>query len=74
MNGGITSHIGKIIWKLPIPKKCKIFNWICFHNKALSVDNLVKKGLNRPSRCCLCYNSEKNANHLFLKCKYSYAV
>lgn len=45
MRGGITSHFGSIIWKLPIPEKHKLFNWLCFHNKLLTPKILAKKGL-----------------------------
>lgn len=40
----------------------------------LTVDILANKRLASLSRCTLCYNNEKNVEHLFLNCKFSKAV
>lgn len=74
MHGSIVSHVANIIWKLPIPEKCKVFNWICINNKMLTADILAKKGMTGPSRCSLCYSNEETADHLFTNCQFSKAV
>lgn len=74
MYGGITPQLGKVLWKLPIPEKCKVFNWICYHNKMLTTEVLTKKGMAGLSRCSPCYNEEDKADHIFLSCKFSSAV
>lgn len=69
--GSIILHLKKIIWKFLIPKKCKIFNWLCNNNRLSIIEVLAKKGLSGPSRCALCYIHEKIFNHLFLECRFS---
>lgn len=70
----MVSHFGKIIWKLSIPEKCKIFNWLCYNNKLLTYEVLVKKGFSGPSICLLCYNDCKISDNLMIQCKYSKEV
>lgn len=65
MHGDIIFHFGNIIWKLPLSKKCKPFDWSCFYDKQLATDVLTKKRLASPSRCTLYYNHEDNVEHLF---------
>ena len=36
IHGGIISHFGQIIWKLPLLEKSKLLNWLCYHNKILT--------------------------------------
>lgn len=64
--GGIISQFRKIIQKLPIPEKCKIFNWLCFNNRLLTSEVLAKKGFTGPSRRTLCYLQEETYDHIFL--------
>ena len=35
-NGGINSHFAKTNWRLPLPLKFKIFNWLAYQNKILT--------------------------------------
>ena len=64
----------KIIWRLPIPDKCKLFNWLCYNRKILIAVVLEKKGFNGPRRCSLCYNASESTDHIMLQCTYSMEV
>jgi hypothetical protein len=44
------------------------------HNKALTWDNLRKRGFIGPSLCVLCYEQEETKEHLFNGCRYSQSV
>lgn len=74
MHSSIRPLLVIIIWKLPLPEKCWLFNRLCYHKKLLTTEILAKKGLFGLSRCTLWYNHEEDADHLFTTCKFSSGV
>jgi hypothetical protein len=50
-----------------VPPKIQLFLWLLSHNKLATVDNLNKKGLQKPVQCQFC-NEAKSIVHLFLVC------
>jgi hypothetical protein len=62
------------LWSLPQWSKIKIFKWLVLHKKILTWENLVKRGLNGPSRCHLCEVQEETTNHLLDGCTYTMEV
>ena len=59
----------KMIWKLKIPFKIKIFLWYLQRGVILTKDNLAKKNWKGSQKCCGC-NSNETIKHLFLDCPY----
>ncbi|XP_074313549.1 uncharacterized protein LOC141648728 [Silene latifolia] len=47
---------------------------LAIDNKLPTVDNMVKKGMALPNRCCLCKQAEENQSHLFFGCDYAKVV
>ena len=45
---------GDLIWKAHTKNKCKVFAWIMAREKALTADNLQKKGWPHQKHCTLC--------------------
>jgi hypothetical protein len=52
------------IWNIVVPPKIHLFLWLLSHNKLATVDNLNKKGLDKPVQCSFC-NEKESINHLF---------
>jgi hypothetical protein len=50
-----------------VPPKIQLFLWLLSHNKLATVDNLNKKGLQKPVQCQFC-NEAKSIVHLFFEC------
>jgi len=63
----------KMIWKLKIPLKIKIFLWFLQRGILLTKDNLTKKNWTGSQKCCGC-NSNETIQHLFLDCPYARLV
>ena len=63
----------KMIWKLKIPLKIKIFLWYLQRGVVLTKDNLAKKNWKGSKKCCGCNLDETN-RHLFLECHYARMV
>ena len=60
----------KMIWKLKIPLKIKIFLWFLQRGVVLTKDNLAKKIWKGSKKYCGC-NSNETIKHLFLDCPYT---
>ena len=63
----------KMIWKLKIPLKIKIFLWFLQRGILLTKDNLTKKNWTRSQKYCGC-NSNETIQHLILDCPYARLV
>ena len=61
-DGGITSFIAKLLWKLPLLEKVKLFNWLIYHNKTHTTKVLKKKKL-ETIRCIICVEVEETTNY-----------
>lgn len=56
----------KDIWRSMMPAKASFLLWLIHFGKALTLDNIQKKGMQIANRCCLCRQSEETVSHLFL--------
>lgn len=56
------------LWSRGTWTKITLFSWLVLHNRALTWDNLQKRGFIGPSRCMLCENGLETLNHLLNTC------
>jgi hypothetical protein len=61
------------VWKIYVPPKIPMFLWLLSHNKLTTVDNLNKKGLDKP-KLCQFYDEEESISHLFFECVVTRSV
>jgi hypothetical protein len=61
------------IWNVMVPPRIQLFLWLLAHNKLATVDNLNKKGLDKPVQCCFCAEKE-SIFHLFFECGVAKAI
>ena len=55
-------------WHRNIPTKIIIFGWLIWKGKALTWENLMKRGFMGPSICVLCRMELETSMHLFIQC------
>jgi hypothetical protein len=68
------SNIWKEIWNIDGLPKINIFGWKLAHNKLLTGENMLKRGIMGPFRCALCKQDSESSTHLFLDCNFSKQV
>jgi hypothetical protein len=59
----------KMIWKMKIPLKTKVFGWYLRHGVILTKDNLAKQNWH-GSKSCVFYHHEETIKHLFFQCRF----
>jgi hypothetical protein len=64
---GIKPMFIPAIWKVGVPPKVQLFLWLLSHNKLAIMDNLKKRGMDKPEQCCFCSEKE-SIGHLFFEC------
>jgi ribonuclease HI len=62
------------VWNKELWPKVSTFLWLVVHNRALTWDNLRKRGFIGPSICALCCQQEESKEHLFNGCHYSQQI
>ena len=60
----------KLIWKLKIPLKIKIFFWFLQRGVILTKDNLARKNWKGSLKCCF-YNCDESITHLLFDCHHA---
>ena len=60
----------KLIWKLKIPLKIKIFFWFLQRGVILTKDNLARKNWKGSLKCCFC-NCNESITHLLFDCHHA---
>ena len=66
----------KVLWKLKLPLRVKVFCWLVIKKRILTRDNLKKKGWKGCDLCEFC-SSRESQEHLFFSCplaKYCWNV
>ena len=66
--GSIWSN--RLLWKLKLPLKIKIFLWYLNKGVTLTKDNLVRRNWTGSTSCAFC-NREETIQHLFFECHYA---
>lgn len=62
------------LWKIKALLRIKIFMWLAARNRILTTEILTQRGWQGPSICVLCYNNEKNLEHLLFRSTYVRAL
>ena len=62
------------VWNPALWPNVSTFLWLVAHNRALTWDNLRKRGFIGPSICALCHQQEETKEHLFNGCHYSQQI
>ena len=65
-----TPFCHKLIWKLKISLKIKIFFWYLQRGVILTKDNLVRKNWKGSLKCCFC-NCNESITHLIFDCHHA---
>ena len=52
------------IWSLVVPPRVQVFLWLLAHNKLMTKNNLLKRGIEKPPECVFCLEQEM-LDHFF---------
>jgi hypothetical protein len=66
-------NMNKIIWKLKVPLKIKIFLWYLRRDVILTNDNLAKINWHDSVKYCFCHKYEI-IKHLFFECQFAWTI
>ncbi len=58
----------KIIWKIKVPLKVRIFMWLLIKGNVLTKDNLIKRGWKKGNDLCQFCEQKETIQHMFLEC------
>lgn len=69
---GIMSMYYKVLWKLRVPMKVKIFLWLMIEDKILTQEVLTSRGCAVTPGCVLCRDPQvETRDHMLANCAYS---
>jgi hypothetical protein len=63
----------KLIWKMKIPLKTKVFTWYLRRGVILTKDNLAKRNWHGSKKCVFC-NQDETIKHLFFNCHFARSI
>jgi hypothetical protein len=66
-------YINKLIWKVKVPLKVKIFLCYLRQGVILTKDNLGKRNWQGSKTCCFCHK-EETIKHLFFDCRFACSI
>ena len=73
-DGGVRLLSSKVIWKLWVPEKARLFAWLCANNKIPTKANLFRKRRLGNTNCTPCGDILETSDHLMLGCPFSRTV
>lgn len=56
------------IWKLKVPNRVRTFIWLAKHNRLMTNENRVRRGLTDSDKCWFCVNEVENGEHVLRSC------
>ncbi|EEE54019.1 hypothetical protein OsJ_00679 [Oryza sativa Japonica Group] len=66
INSNVIIH-KRILWKVKVPLKIKVFMWFLHKKVILTKDNLIKRKWRGNKQCCFC-NTQETIQHFFFDC------
>ncbi|XP_026460037.1 uncharacterized protein LOC113360789 [Papaver somniferum] len=57
-----------VVWSREYPYKINFFLWLLSHDRIMTADNLLRRGMNVSSLCCFCDEDDETSSHLFYEC------
>ncbi|KAL9687784.1 hypothetical protein QQ045_032191 [Rhodiola kirilowii] len=70
----VISSFWKTFWRLPIPRKIKIFGWRCYHNVLPVGTNLFARNIPADIWCPVCNYKCETPMHALLQCWWAKSV
>ena len=58
----------KIIWKLSVPQRLRLFMWLCYQDRIMSNGNRFVRHLTDDPRCFTCGEVEESSLHILRDC------
>ena len=68
-SGSVVSFLMRGIWNLWMQPKVKLFVWEVTWGKALTLDQVQRRGCSLANRCYLCQLHEESMDHLLIHCE-----
>lgn len=62
------------IWKLKVPNRVRTFIWLAKHNRLMTNDNRVRRGMAASDKCWFCTNMVENCEHVMRTCPLADAL
>lgn len=56
-------------WKVDVIPRVKMFCWIMMHERLLTNEDMVRRGISNDNSCLICNNGEENLLHLLTDCR-----
>ena len=69
VSGHLASFPSLVIWKVSVQPRVSFFGWEATWGKALTLDQLQRRGLALANRCYLCQRNEESIDHILLHCE-----
>ena len=69
VSGHPVSFPSSAIWKVSVQPRVSFFGWEATWGKALTLDQLQKRGWALANRCYLCQRNEESIDHILLHCE-----
>ncbi|RVX21218.1 hypothetical protein CK203_002275 [Vitis vinifera] len=69
VSGHPISFPSSAIWKVTVQPKVSFFGWEATWGKALTLDQLQRRGWALANRCYLCQKHEESIDHILLHCE-----
>ena len=66
--------LGRVFWKVKVPKRVAFFTWTAAHGQILTLDNLMLRGRPLANRCYLCCSNTESVDHLLLFCPIAHSL
>lgn len=66
----VSSFLGRCVWNNLIPLKVSSLLWEVWRERALTINNVIARGLVIPNWYCLCKSVAETTRHLFIHCPW----
>lgn len=74
-NPGVQDHVAKVLWKMKIPKRIRIFIWLLVGDRLPTGRNLTLKHWPHHEGCVLCGEATLETTHcIFIDCVYTMQI